>query len=143
MGMFDAMRTSGSALDVERRRLEVISENIANLNSPRSKDGFLYKARRVVTAPARGSFGSYLQGYREFPDRGVKIERIYEENTPPKSVYDPGNPSANKDGFVEYPNINILDEMVAATIASRSYQANLTTFNEAKKMFVRAMDIGK
>ncbi len=143
MGMFDALHTSGSALDVERRRLEVISENIANINSPRSADGFLYQARRVVTTPIQGSFGSYLRGFREFPDRGVAIDGIYEVESQPRRVYDPGHPVADENGFVDYPDINILDEMVASTIASRSYQANLTTFNEAKKMFLRALDIGK
>jgi len=143
MGIFDGMRISGSGLTVERKRLEIISENIANVNTPASADGGAYRARRLVSAPATRSFGEQLAGFRKMPGKGVKIRGFFEENKSPRLVYDPGHPDADPKGYVEYPDINILDEMVEAVSASRLYQANLTTFNESKKMFLNALDIGK
>lgn len=143
MPLFDSMHISTSALTVERKRMEVISDNIANVNSPRDKEGYMYQPRRLVSGPAPGAFTNHLADFRELPRGGVEILGIHEENNPPRMEYNPSHPYADKNGFVAYPDVNILDEMVNATIASRNYQANLTTFNEAKKMFNRALDIGK
>lgn len=143
MGMFDGLRISATGLDVERKRLNLASENIANMNNPKAPGQEPFRSRRLVSGAIKGEFGDYLSGFREIPENGVKVMGIYQEANPTRMEYQPYHPYADKNGFVEYPDVNILDEMVEASVASRNYQANLTTMNEAKKMFNNAFEIGK
>jgi flagellar basal-body rod protein FlgC len=144
MKMFAGMRVSASGLEVERTRMDIISNNIANANTPAIAGQDPYRAQRLVTAPAAPRFGDYLAGFRRlFPEGGVEILGVRESVNTPRMVYEPGNPDADEKGYVSYPDINIIDEMVDSIRAYRSYEANLTAFNETKRMFNKAMEIGK
>ena len=144
MRMFSGMRVSASGLEAERTRMHIISNNIANVNSPGIEGEEPYQAQRLVTAPAAPRFGDYLAGFRRlFPEGGVEVLGVREVNNPARRVFEPGHPDADENGYVLYPDINIIDEMVDSIRAYRSYEANLTAFNETKRMFNKAMEIGR
>ncbi|MFP4496740.1 MAG: flagellar basal body rod protein FlgC [Vulcanimicrobiota bacterium] len=143
MEFFSGLQISASGMMAERRRLETISSNISNANTHQIEGQPLYKAQRLVTAPAESQFKKYLAGFRELPGQGVSVMGVAQEELPPRMVYEPGHPDADENGYVAYPDINVLDEMVHAITASRSYEANLTTFNETKRMLTKALEIGK
>ena len=150
MSIFHSMNTTASALTAQRLRMDVISSNMANVDSTRPVDGNgPYKRKVVVMEPKEGSFSSFLNKAMGI-DRsggagnGVKITKIMEdEDTPSKMVFDPEHPDANEEGYVEYPNVDPLREMVDLISATRSYEANVTVFNASKSMMMKALEIGK
>jgi flagellar basal-body rod protein FlgC len=134
MGIFDALRISGSGLTAERLRMDVIAENLANANSTRSANGGTYQRKDVVLQEAGGaSFGDVLAG--------VEVAAITPDTAPARRVYDPGHPDADEQGYVTLPNVNSVTEMVDLIGASRTYEANVQAMNAAKQMFARALDI--
>ncbi len=145
MGMFDSIMISASGLTAEQLRMDVISNNIANVNTTRTPAGGAYRRQQVVFASRdKQVFMDVLKTKMpEFGGRGVKIVGIKEDRSPLKTVYDPSHPDANKEGFVELPNVNIVKEMVDMIAASRAYEANVTALNAAKTMAVRALSIGR
>ncbi|GIN94684.1 flagellar basal-body rod protein FlgC [Siminovitchia terrae] len=152
MTMFYSMGISSSALTAQRLRLDVISSNMANVDTTREKlvDGEWqpYRRKMVVMQPNENSFSSALDkavnaksGNRT--PAGVKVSRIVEDQTPFKSVYDPDHPDADENGFVYQPNVDPLREMVDMISATRSYEANVTVLNSTKAMLMKSLDIGK
>lgn len=152
MTMFYSMGISSSALTAQRLRLDVISSNMANVDTTREKlvDGGWqpYRRKMVVMQPNENSFSSALDkavnaksGNRT--PAGVKVSRIVEDETPFKSVYDPDHPDADENGFVYQPNVDPLREMVDMISATRSYEANVTVLNSTKAMLMKSLDIGK
>lgn len=152
MGLFSSIVTAGSGLSAQRTRLDVISNNIANADTTRKADGTPFKRSRVIFRPRvsqpywRSPFlpKSLDNGIGE----GVRIVEIEEDtNSDPRMVYDPTHPDAIKigkwAGYVEYPNVNIVEEMVDMISASRSYEANIAVIDGSKSMFMRALDIGR
>lgn len=137
------MEISASGMKAERTRLDLISLNIANQSTVQAAGDPVYKARRLATTPGSPNFRSFLSGFRTTDNMGVKIAGVVEEDTPARMEYEPNHPFANEAGYVAYPGINILDEMVSAISASRSYEANVTAFNESKKMINKSFEIGK
>ncbi|MEW6116905.1 MAG: flagellar basal body rod protein FlgC [Nitrospirota bacterium] len=131
--LFMPLKVSATALEAQKMRMNVIASNIANINSTSTPAGGPYRRKDVV-------FASYL--YDE-TSTGVDIPRIVEDQRPFKTVYDPGHPDANADGYVSYPNINTIEEMVNLTAAARAYEANLTMINTYKEMFIKTLDITK
>jgi flagellar basal-body rod protein FlgC len=100
----------------------------------------------VVMEPNEGTFSTYLQAAmnsRSSVGNGVKVAKIIEDKTPFKLVYDPTHPDANRDGYVQLPNVDPLKEMVDLISATRSYEANVTVFNATKGMLMKALEIGK
>lgn len=147
MGMFLGIDAAASGLTAERLRMDVISNNIANANTTRTAEGGAYHRRYVVFEPREtgNGFSSFLKksmGKLEAGD-GVRAVGIEADNTQGPLVYDPGNPDANAQGYVERPNVNIVSEMVDMITASRAYEANTTTINAAKSMVTKALEIGK
>ena len=144
MGMFGAIDTAGSGMTAERLRMDVISNNIANVNTTRTAEGGPYRRQLVVFEPRNGnkSFRQMLDGYLE-PGEGVRAVGITKENSPFRLVYEPNHPDANKAGYVEMPNVNIVSEMVDMLTATRAYEANVTAVNAAKSMAMKALDIGR
>lgn len=150
MTMFHSMNTTSSALTAQRLRMDVISSNMANVDSTRGVDGKAYRRKMVVLEPREDSFSSFLnkamgsQGGNA-AGNGVKVSQIKEDTrTPMKLVYDPEHPDANPEtGYVEYPNVDPLREMVDLISATRSYEANVTVFNASKGMMMKALEIGK
>ena len=138
-----AMEISRTALDVEWRRLEVISENLANINSARGPNGTLYKARHLVSGPA-GNFENHLTGAAALDQmQGVAVTGIVEDNAPPRLEHDPGNPNADANGMVAYPSIDHAGQMLDMVKTSRAYEANMVAMNAARQMYSKALELGR
>ncbi|HBG17108.1 MAG TPA: flagellar basal body rod protein FlgC [Firmicutes bacterium] len=137
MRFFRAMDVNGSALGAQRLRLDLISSNIANATTTRTPEGGPYRRKVPVFAEdlKQTLGGSTLNG--------VRVLAIVEDQTPLRLVYDPSHPDANEEGYVYYPNVNMVNEMVNLMEAGRAYEANVTAFNTAKEMFKAALSIGK
>jgi flagellar basal-body rod protein FlgC len=148
MGIFNAFAISASGLTAERLRMDVISNNIANVNTTRTVEGGPFMRQRVVFEP-RGEKTGFLFPYvfdktkNMMQFQGVKATAVINDQTPPRLVYDPGHPDADKDGYVAMPNVNIVKEMVDMITATRAYEANVTSINSAKTMAAKALEIGK
>lgn len=150
MSIFQSLNTTASALTAQRLRMDVISSNMANVDTTRAKlvngQWQPYRRKLVVMEPNEGAFSSYLQvamNSRSSVGNGVKVTKIIEDPTPFKLVYDPTHPDANRDGYVQLPNVDPLKEMVDLMSATRSYEANVTVFNASKGMLMKALEIGK
>ncbi|KQL54636.1 flagellar basal-body rod protein FlgC [Heyndrickxia shackletonii] len=148
MSIFNSMNITSSALTAQRLRMDVISSNMANVDTTRGKlvNGKWqpYQRKEVVLEPMSNSFSSFLQASTgNTTGNGVKVAKIVDDNTPFKLVYDPQNPDANADGYVEMPNVDPLKEMVDLMSSTRSYEANVTVFNSNKAMLMKALEIGK
>lgn len=144
MKLFGAIDAAASGLTAERLRMDVISNNIANVNTTRTVEGGPYRRQTVVFAP-RGEERSFsgILSQAIGTGTGVRAVGINRDNSTPRTVYDPHHPDANKDGYVEMPNINIVAEMVDMMTATRAYEANVTAVNTAKGMALKALEIGK
>jgi flagellar basal-body rod protein FlgC len=148
MSIFNSMNITASALTAQRVRMDVISSNMANVDTTRGKlvNGKWqpYQRKEVVLEPNSTSFTSFLQAASGSTNgNGVKVAKIVEDQTPFKPVYDPENPDANAKGYVEMPNVDPLKEMVDLMSSTRSYEANVTVFNSNKSMMMKALEIGK
>jgi flagellar basal-body rod protein FlgC len=142
MDLFRNFDISATALTAERLRMDLISNNIANANTTRTKEGGPY-TRKVPVFMEVIEEAINSQGRLVSRPAGVKVVRIKPDENPPRLVYDPSHPDANADGYVLYPDINPVVEMVNLISASRSYEANVTAFNSAKDMYRAALDIGR
>lgn len=149
MSIFNGFHTSASALTAQRLRLDVISSNMANVDSTRARfvDGEWqpYRRKMVVMEPNQ-KFSSFLQKAMVNSNdtgQGVKVSRIIDDQTPFKLVYQPEHPDANEEGYVALPNVDPLREMVDLMSATRSYEANVTTLNATKNMLMKALEIGR
>ncbi|HEY3829864.1 MAG TPA: flagellar basal body rod protein FlgC [Solirubrobacteraceae bacterium] len=148
MGLFDAIDIAGSGLSAERVRMDVTSENLANAQTTRAANGQPYQ-RQEVELQQTGSpdFSSTLAGALGAssggPAGGVQVSGIVADKTPDQLVYDPGNPEANKQGYVKMPNVNTVTEMVDLISESRSYQSDVTAMQTAKSMFTATLGILK
>ncbi len=145
MGLFDAIDVAGTGLAAERLRMDVTAGNLANAETTQGANGQPYRRREVVLqeAPAAGqSFGSMLAGASSSsPVNGVQVAGIVEDQSPPRQVYDPTNPDANRQGYVSMPNVNPVTEMVDLISASRSYEANVTAMQAAKTDFSQTLGL--
>lgn len=146
MRMFKAMEASASALTAERLRMDLIANNLANINTTRTAEGGPYRRRYAVVEERRDSFADMLAqqaGRPAEPGVGVRVAQIAEDQAPFKEVYDPTHPDADANGIVRLPNVDMLQEITDMMMASRIYEANLTAFNAAKSMALRALEIGR
>lgn len=147
MSFFGSLDTSASGLTAQRLRLDVISQNMANASTTRTEDGGPYKRKSVVFEQVQNepssSFSSILNEKKQSGNNGVRVAQIVEDESEGSLVYDPTHPDANEEGYVEMPNVNVIDEMVNMISASRSYEANVNSFNSMKAMFTKALEIGK
>ena len=146
MAFLNSINISASGLTAEKLRMDVISRNIANVNTTRTADGTPYRRRVVVfqEAESRMPFSEYLSdASRKIIGAGVKVTGIKEDKTPFKSVYDPGHPDADEKGYVKMPNVDVMTEMVNMISASRAYEANVTAINSTKSMALKALEIGR
>lgn len=153
MSIFHSLNTSASALTAQRLRMDVISSNMANVDTTRGKmvDGEWqpYRRKTVSLQPKEGQFSSMLNSAmgnrtRGAAMNGVAVHRIQEDmETPFKLVFDPTHPDANDEGYVEMPNVDPLREMIDLMSATRSYEANVTVLNANKAMLMKALEIGK
>lgn len=134
MSIFSGMRISASALSAERLRLDVISSNVANVRTTRTEEGGAYVRKTAV----------FSENYDEKKGMlGVKTVKIEEDKAPLKKEYDPHHPDADEEGYVEYPNVDLLVEMSDLISASRAYESNVDTLNAQKNMISKALEIGR
>ena len=144
MDFFTAMEVSASGLSAERTRMNVASSNLANVNTTQTEAGGAYKRRTVTvgSVAAPGTIGGTAPGAFDSAIKAVEVTGIEEDEGPPRLEYDPGHPDADINGYVEYPNINVIEEMVDMITASRAYEAGITALDTAVAMAERAVDIG-
>lgn len=145
MSAFGAMDISASGMTAQRLRTDIISQNIANVNTTRDENGEVYRRKTVVfEEKPSNSFSDYLSVASSSIGNGVKVSSIVEDTeTPMVMTYDPSHPDANEEGYVTYPNVNTVTEMTNLIDASRAYEANITAFNATKSMTSQALQIGK
>lgn len=146
MGFFRSLDISASGLTAQRLRMDVISENLANISTTRTANGGPYRRRYTVFEQAGSpSFSSALQNAMDsgYSGAGVRVSAIQEDQSEFKLVYDPTNPDAGADGYVRMPNVNVETELVDMIGANRAYEANVTAMNALKSMAVKALEIGK
>lgn len=143
MDIFNTFQISGSALQAQSQRLNTISSNLANVETTSTPEGGPYKKKSVYFQSAPLSFQEELDGRMKNSLQGVNVTKIVEDKTPPRKVYNPSHPDAGADGYVEMPNVSVLEEMVDMMSATRSYQANVTSVKMAKRMALKALEIGR
>ena len=137
--------SSGSAIDAERMRLNVIANNIANANTTRDVNGNTYKRQQVIFETVLAEETSKAGGNQQAPESRmqVKVREIVDDPRPFKSIYMPGHPHADAQGMVQMPNVNVTEEMVDMITASRAIEANIQAITTAKQMVQRILDIGR
>lgn len=143
--MFSNFDVSASGLTAQRTRMDVISDNLANVDTTRTSDGGPYR-RKVPVFRSRSQGNNFSRILQQEMDsdggsRGVEISRIREDDSSLKRVHRPEHPDADEDGYVEMPNVDITSEMVDMINASRSYEANITALNTSKDMAMKALNI--
>lgn len=147
MALFNAFDISASGMSAQRYRADIIAQNVANVDTTRTEDGDVYRRKAVVFTEKNSTpFDHVLaraQG-RHVTGTGVKVSSVYEDTESElKMVYDPSHPDADENGYVTYPNVNIVTEMTNLIDASRSLEANVTAFNASKSMALKGLEIGK
>lgn len=151
MGMFVSIDTAASALTAFRLKMDVVSNNIANVNTTRTPEGGAYRRQRVVFAP-RDTKVRYKSPFLPSPlkpvvGQGVRVLRVEKDQAPFRLVWDPTHPDAIKSGpkagYVEMPNVNVVTEMTDMIAVSRSYEANAMMIEHSKAMFNAALQIGR
>lgn len=143
MSFLSGMDVSGSGLTAQRLRMDVISENIANVDTTRTEDGTPYNRKYVILEQRHQDFADVLKNSAgNKVQGGVIVKEIGDDQSPYQLVYDPTHPDANEEGYVEMPNVDITQEMVDMISAYRSYEANVTAFNAYKDMAVKSLEIG-
>lgn len=146
MSLFQSFNINTSGMTAQRFRMDVISENVANVTTTRTADGTPYR-RKVVTFSEKQltPFSRYLANARQgYMGNGVKVSKVSEDtSTDFVMKYDPSHPDADENGYVSYPNVNIITEMTNMIDASRSYEANITAFETSKAMALKGLELGK
>jgi len=140
-GVFSAMEVAASGLSAERSRMNVIASNLANAHTTKGPDANPYQRQDPVFSSqpvSPGSFDPVLRSVQE-----VRLAGVRTDTTPGQLVYDPGHPDANAQGYVTYPNVNVVTEMVNLMTASRAYEAGVTSIESLKTMAKTAIKIGQ
>jgi flagellar basal-body rod protein FlgC len=139
MGMFPGMDVSAGALSVERLRLNVIADNIANAESTRGANGGPYRRKQVIVAE-KAAAGFPAPGADDIGS-GVQAAGIIEDPEPPRMMYDPSHPDANAQGYVRMPNVDVPTEIVDMMAATRAYEANATAFQAQRRSQERSLEL--
>jgi len=168
MTLFDTMGISATGLDARRFVIELISTNLANVQTTRTATGEPYRRKRAVLSygPSGQPFADVLLNrvevatqlmkthFNHFPQAhflpwegeerkgGVRAEMV-EDGSPPRMIHDPFHPDADEAGYVSLPNINVIEEMIELLAAARNFEANVTAFNAAKNMALKSLEIGR
>lgn len=139
MDFFTSMKVSASGLDAQMKRMNTISSNIANAETP----GYRRKDPVFAAETHRENFAEILANELDEHVQGVRVEDIVRDEKPQRLVYNPDHPQANADGYVAMPNVNTVEEMANMISAQRSYESNVTAMGAAKSMAQKALDIGR
>ncbi len=140
-----ALDISASALSADRTQMNVISMNLANAKTTRTPMGGPYRRRTVIRAATDvdDPFSKHMRSALDRELKGVRVMAVAMDSRPLKQVYEPGHPDANAEGYVYYPDINVVEEMANLMVAQRNYEANVSTMDAVKKMYQKALEIGR
>jgi flagellar basal-body rod protein FlgC len=143
MSILNILKIGASAMKAQRMRMETTATNLANMHTTRTEEGGPYKKKEVTFMPAdvneTKEFGQMFSERVE----GVKVEGINTSTKPFEKVFDPAHPDADKEGYVSFPNVNLMEEMADMMAATRAYEANINVVNTTKDMFMKSLEIGK
>jgi flagellar basal-body rod protein FlgC len=145
MNLFRVLEISGSALLAERQRAEVVTSNLANAETTHTANGGPYQRMHVVFGEQsmQGAFPATLASFTDMHAEGVRVARVVADGAPPVRRFEPGHPDADPDGYVSYPAINPVEEMVNLMGAARAYQLNAAAVQSTKNMIQSSIDIIK
>jgi flagellar basal-body rod protein FlgC len=136
--LIPSIQSTRSALDAERTRIEIVSQNLANANVTRSIDGQPYKRQQVVFETLVNNAGTNANS-----GSTIRVSRVESDNRPFREVFKPDHPDADARGYVRYPNVNVHEEMVDLIASSRAFEANIAVVKNARQLAQQAMAIGK
>lgn len=145
MDFMTALDIGASALSAERIHLNIVSMNLANAKTTRTAEGGAYRRKSVVMAAKQvdSDFSRTMRSALGRELRGVRVESIATDKRPPRMVYEPGHPDANEEGYVAYPDINVVEEMANLMTIQRGYEANVTSIDTIKAMYTKALEINR
>lgn len=145
MDFSTGMRVSSSGLAANRLRMNTISSNIANVNTTRTQEGGPYRRKDVVfeAMPDARNFGELITAKPDEQVQRVQVTDVLVDRKAPTMKYEPDHPDANDQGWVAYPNINLMEEMTNMIQATRAYEANVTAMQATKDMAMTALEIGR
>lgn len=140
MNFLDSLKISASGLFAQRKRMDIIAENLSNIETTRTEKGGPYRRKMIaVGAEPVDDFGEVLGSQIE----GVRVDAVVEDKTPFKVVHNPGHPDADKDGNLQKPNVDLVVEMTNMLIARNAFAANLAALKSTRQMVLKALEIGK
>lgn len=145
MDFMTALDIGASALSAERTHMNIISMNLANVKTTRTPEGGPYRRKTVIMAAQEvdSPFSKQMESALDRELRGVRVMHVAQDKRPLKSVYEPGHPDANAEGFVFYPDINVVEEMANMMTIQRNYEANVSTMDAIKTMYNKALELGR
>ncbi|GAB6036705.1 flagellar basal body rod protein FlgC [Fundidesulfovibrio butyratiphilus] len=146
MDFMTALDIGASGLSAQRTYMNVVSMNLANAKTSKTMDGqgpYQRKSVAMKTTKLDNAFTKAMRSAMDDEMAGVRVTGIVNDTRPPKQVYEPGHPDADQNGYVQYPDINVVEEMTNMISASRSYEANTSTINTVKAMYNKALEIGR
>ena len=141
MNFLTTLETSASGLFAQRKRMDVIANNLANIETTRTETGEPYRRQMVVMSPKPPE-----DGFRRAFDmqiEGVQIEDVVEDQAPFKKIYNPSHPDANQDGYLYKPNVDLMVETTNMLMARRAFEANVAAIKATRQMILKALEIGK
>ena len=141
--MFRGLDISASGMAAQRARMNVVSSNLANASTTRTREGGAYQRQEIIFEAVARDAGMPIDGAAGVDGEGVRVIGIQKDPSPGPLVYDPGHPDADADGNVRLPNVNLVEEMVDMISASRSFEASAQAFNKIRDMSQRALEIGR
>jgi len=142
--LFTSMHISSAGMAAQRARMDVVSENIANSESTNTAEGGPYRRSQVVfeTVGVKSDFKSVFNGQlNRTGAQTVRVAEVNKDQSPFNQIYDPTHPDADATGMVNMPNVNTIEEMVDMNSAARSFEANITTMDASKRMFLKALEL--
>lgn len=144
MDFFTGLRVASTGLSVQRTRMNITASNLANVETTRTAEGGAYRRRTAVVAavPLSETFDEIFGDALHDQTHGAEVVAVEKDSAPGRLIYDPEHPDANKEGYVEMPNVNAISEMVNMLTASRGYEANVTALKALKGMAQNALEIG-
>lgn len=143
MGAFDIFKISASGMKAQRKRMDIAASNLANVQTTNTEEGGPYRKKDVVFKAVDVSDDKSFSGTLSKKAEGVEIESVKESDKPFQLVFNPSHPDANSEGYVTFPNVNLMEEMTDMTAAARAYEANVNVLNTTKDMFLKTLDLIK
>jgi len=145
MDFMTAMDIAASGMSAQRTNMNTISMNLANVSTTKTASGGPYQRREVVfqAVPVRDDFEQHMQSEMDREVKGVKVVNIQRDDRALKRVHDPGHPDADEQGYVSYPDINVVEEMANMLTATRAYEANLSSMTTIRSMVTQALQIAR